>query len=97
MVKALDIKEDLKAFYQKVKGKSEEELSNLDEMEGFDYLYLFIEKLPNAEKEVMNFLSLFLEKPLKEIEDIPFAEMWKTISGLFADPNFKSFFQQAVK
>jgi hypothetical protein len=97
MIKALEIKEDLKAFYQKVQGKTKEELENLDSLEGFDYLYLFIEKLPNAEKEVMNFLSMFLEKPVNEIEEMALDEMWKVISDLFKDPLFKTFFQSAVK
>jgi hypothetical protein len=97
MVKALDIKDDLKSFYQKVQGKSKEELENLDNLESFDYLYLFIEKLPNAEKEVMNFLSIFLEKPIHDIEEMEITEMWKVISDLFKDESFKTFFQQAVK
>lgn len=97
MIKSLDIKDDLKAFYQKVQGKTEEELKNLDNLEGFDYLYVFIDKLPNAEKEVMSFLSVFLEKPVKEVEEMGIEEMFKTIMELFKDPLFKTFFQSAVK
>jgi hypothetical protein len=97
MVKALDIKDDLKVFYQKVQGKSKEELESLDNLEGFDYLYLFIDKLPNAEKEVFNFLSIFLDKPTKDIEEMEISEIWKVISDLFKDESFKTFFQQAVK
>lgn len=97
MVKTLDIKNELKEIYQKTKGKSQDELANLDKEEGFDYLFLFIEKLPNAEKETLHFLSVFLDKPIKEIEEIPITEMWNVISGVIQDPNFMVFFQQAAK
>jgi ribosome assembly protein YihI (activator of Der GTPase) len=97
MVKALDIKDELKAMYQKSKGKTEEELEKMDKDEGLDYLFMFIEKLPNGEKEVMSFLSVYLEKSIKEVEEIPLDEMVSIISGIFQDPKFKIFFQQAVK
>ena len=97
MVKALNIKGDLKSFYQKSKGKSAEELEELDGTESFDYLYVFIEKLPNAEKEVMNFLIVFLEKPQKDVDEMEIIEVYNVIKGVFQDPNFQTFFQAAVK
>jgi hypothetical protein len=97
MIKALDIKNELKEIYQKVKGKNNDELTNLDQEQGIDYLFLFIEKLPEAEKEVMSFLSLLLEKPIDEVQEIPFNEMASIIIDVFKDPNFKAFFQLAVK
>ena len=97
MVKALDIKEDLKSFYQKSQGKSKEELEELDGVESFDYLYVFIEKLPNAEKEVNNFLCVFLEKPQKDVDEMEIIEVYNVIKGVFQDPNFQTFFQAAVK
>lgn len=97
MVKALDIKEDLKNLYQKSRGKSEEELEELDNVESFDFLYIFVEKLPPAEKEVMNFLVLFLEKPQKEVDEMELLEVYNVIKGVFQDPNFQTFFQAAVK
>jgi len=96
-VKALDIKNELKEMYQKLQGKTEKELEELDGLEGFDYVYIFIEKLPNAEKEIMNFLSIFLEKEPKEVEEMPIDEMISIFKELFKDPNFKVFFQAAVK
>ena len=97
MVKALNIKGDLKSFYQKSKGKSAEELAELDGTESFDYLYVFIEKLPNAEKEVMNFLIVFLEKSQKDVDEMEIIEVYNVIKGVFQDPNFQTFFQAAVK
>lgn len=97
MVKALDIKNELKEFYQKAKGKSEEELEQMDELESFDYLYIFIEKLPIAEKEVMSFLSVFLEKKKEEIDEMEISEMVSVIKDIFKDPNFQTFFRAAVK
>ncbi|MGJ9383237.1 hypothetical protein [Salipaludibacillus sp. CF4.18] len=97
MVKALDIKNELKEFYQKTQGKSEKELEQLDDTESFDYLYIFIEKLPNAEKEVMSFLGIFLEKKQKEIDDMEILEMFNVLKDVIKDPSFKTFFQTAVK
>jgi hypothetical protein len=97
MIKALNIKEELKSIYQKTKGKTNDDLKKLDDDEGIDYLFLFIEKLPDAEKEVLGFLSIFLDKPIKDIEEMAIEEMWKIISELFEDPSFKTFFRQAVK
>ena len=97
MVKALDVKDLLKEFHQKSKGKTEEELDGLDELESFDYLYVFVEKLPNAEKEVNNFLCVFLEKPQKDVDEMEIAEVYNVIKGIFQDPNFQTFFQAAAK
>ncbi|MGJ9381533.1 hypothetical protein [Salipaludibacillus sp. CF4.18] len=97
MVKALDIKNELKEFYQKTQGKSEKELEQLDDTESFDYLYIFVEKLPNAEKEVMSFLGIFLDKKQKEIDDMELVEMFNVLQGIFKDSSFKAFFQAAVK
>ena len=97
MVKALDIKEDLKSFYQKSQGKSKEELEELDGAESFDYLYVIVDKLPNAEKEVMSFLVVFLEKPQKDVDEMEITEVVSVIKDVFKDPNFQTFFQSAVK
>lgn len=97
MVKALDIKDALKEMYQKVKGKSQEELAQMDETEGIDYLFLFVEKLPNAEKEFYEFLSVYLDKSIPELKDMDLLELIETIKDIFQDPNFKAFFQRAVK
>ena len=97
MVKALDIKDTLKEFYQKTKGSTQEELEQLDESESFDFIYIFVEKLPLAEKEVMSFLSVFLEKSQEDVNEMAITEIIDVIKGVFQDPNFKVFFQAAVK
>lgn len=96
-VKALDIKEELKEIFQKTRGKTEEELEQMDEVEQFDYLYIFIDKLPNAEKEIMSFLVVFLEKDKKEVEEMELTEMFNVFQDIFKDPNFQTFFRSAVK
>lgn len=97
MIKALNIKNELKEIYNKVRDKSVQELENLDKEAGIDFIFMFVEKLPDAEKEVMNFLCIYLDKTLDEVNQIPLDEMVKTIYEVFKDPNFQTFFRQAVK
>lgn len=96
MVKALDIKDELKEMYRLVK-ENPDNLEQLDEEKGIDFLFLLIEKLPNAEREVMNFLSVFLDMTVEEVQEMELDETVQTIYGVFTDPNFKVFFQRAVK
>lgn len=97
MVKALDIKDELKEIYNKTKGKKKEDLDQLDKEEGIDYLFLFIEKLPNAEKEVMDFLALYTGKSKGDLDELDIDDTWNILKDLFMDEKFKVFFQRAVK
>lgn len=97
MIKALDIKDELKEIYQKTRGKSQEELGHIDESEGIDYLYMFVEKLPNAEKEVMDFLAIFTGRTRDEIDELGIDETFEIISQIVTDESFQSFLSRAVK
>lgn len=96
MIKALDIKNEIKEIAQLMK-QYDNDTSKLDEEKGLDFFFLFIEKLPNAENEVMDFLAVFTEKKRKEIEDMPVEELWGILKEVVTDPNFRVFFQQALK
>jgi hypothetical protein len=97
MIKALDIKTELKAMYAKMKGKTKEEIDQMDDEEGIDYLFLFIEKLPNAEKEVMDFLMVYTGKDKKELDEQDLEVTYETIKGILMDEKFQVFFQRAMK
>lgn len=97
MIKALDIKNELKAMYGKIKGKTPEEISQLDKEEGIEYLFMFIEKLPGAEKEVMAFLQLYTNKSKDELEEQDLDVTFNMIKEILMDEKFQVFFQQAMK
>jgi acyl-CoA reductase-like NAD-dependent aldehyde dehydrogenase len=97
MIRALDIKTELKAMFAKAKGKTKEELEQLDEEEGIEYLFIFIDKLPNAEREVMDFLTLYTEKTRKELDEQDIEFTFETIKGIVMDEKFQAFFQLAMK
>lgn len=97
MVKALNIKDELKAMYRKTKGKTKKDLAQLDEEEGIDYLFLFVEKLPNAEAEVMDFLAVYTGKSTQEVAEMDIDETFEIIKEVVMDEKFQVFFQQAVK
>lgn len=97
MIKALGIKAELKSMYAKMREKTKEELDQLDEEEGIDYLFLFIEKLPNAEREVMDFLAVYTGKSKKELDDQDLEVTFETIKGILMNEKFQVFFQRAMK
>jgi hypothetical protein len=97
MVKALDIKGELKEMYRKTRGKTPEELAQLDETEGIDYLFLFVEKLPGAEREVMEFLVVYTGKTREELDNLDLDETYNIVKEVLTDERFQRFFQQAVK
>jgi hypothetical protein len=98
MIKALDLKDAFKEMYEKAKGKSEEELSKLDQSgEGIDYLFILIDKLPQAEKETYHFLQVYTDKTKEEIENMDLDEVIAILREVLEDEKFKVFFQQAMK
>lgn len=96
MIRALDIKDELKEIFRKTRGKSASELEQLDDEEGIDYVFLFVEKLPNAEKEVMEFLSVYTEKTREEVGDMELDEVFGVLKEVVTDEKFLGFFKQAV-
>ncbi len=97
LIKALDIKNEFKEMYSKAKGKTEEELEELDKTEGLDYMFMLIEKLPNAEKETFNFLSVYTGKSKEDIEEMEIDEIAEVIKTVLMDEKLQVFFQQAMK
>lgn len=100
MLTKLNLKHELKEFALKkidVTGKSDEEKEQIQKERGFDLVILIIEKLPNAEKEVFDFLSLYSGRTVDELKEAEISETVGLIRALLQEPAFSSFFQQAVK
>ena len=98
MIKALDLRDAFREMYDKAKGKTEEELGKLDENgEGLNYLFIFIDRLPNAEKEVYKFLEVYTGKAKDEIDELDLTEITEILKEVLMDEQFKVFFQQAMR
>lgn len=100
MINQLDIKSEIKNILVNridLSGKTEEEKQELMHEKGIDITFLILEKLPNAEKEVFEFLALYSGKTVEDIKEMELAETMNLILGLFKDQAFTSFFRQATK
>lgn len=100
LMKALSIKEDFKKIYKNkaaVDGLSETEMNSLIEERGIDIIFTLLEKMPDAEKEIKQFLCVYADKTMEEMQELPIDEFIGLIKQFLAEPQFKSFFTQAVK
>jgi hypothetical protein len=100
MIKKLNIKDDFKRMTNQkadVTGLSEEEKLAVMQDKGVDLFFLLIEKSPDAEKEIFEFLSVYVEKSVDEIEEQDIMETKSQIEQLFKERLFTDFFQRATK
>jgi hypothetical protein len=100
MINKLNIKEDLKEFYLNkidVSGKTDKEIARIEDERGMDFVFLILEKLPQAENEVYDFLALYSGKTVEELQEAELEETISLLTTLFQDKLFTAFFQQAVK
>jgi hypothetical protein len=101
LMKALDIKNELKLIVRKNKEDlgelTEEEREALTQEKGIDLVFALLEKMPNAEKEIKSFLALYTDRTVEDIEALPVEEFIALIKQFFKEPVLKSFLQQAAK
>lgn len=100
MINKLDIKHEIKEFFTNkldVTGKSEEEKKQLIDARGLEFVFILLEKMPNAEKEVFELLALYSGKSVEEIKSAELPDTIALIKNLFQDEAFSAFFQQATK
>jgi hypothetical protein len=96
MVRALKLKEEAKGFMELLKTENKS-LQDLDDEKGMDFFFIFIDKMADAEDEVLHFVSLFVDKSRTEVDEMELMEVWEILKQLFKDPNLKVFFTQALK
>lgn len=100
LMKALQIREDFKAMVKNkinIEDMTDEDRETLLQERGIDLVFTFMEKMPNAEREIKSFLALYDEKSLEEIEALSIDEFIELIKKFLKEPQLKSFFKQAVK
>lgn len=93
MVKALGGK-TLLADIMRLRGKATE---GQTEEAGMELVGILVDRLPEAENEVMEFLALFTETPREQLEEKPIEELIQTIKELVVDARFLDFFKSAAK
>ena len=64
---------------------------------GMELMGILVDRLPDAENEVMDFLSLFTGMPREELEEQPIEELFETLKTLVMDSKFFDFFKSAAK
>ena len=100
LMKALNIREDFKDIVKNkinIEDMTDEDRETLLQERGIDLVFTFMEKMPNAEREIKSFLALYDEKSLEEIEALSIDEFIELIKKFLKEPQLKSFFKQAVK
>jgi hypothetical protein len=100
LMKALNIREDFKQVFKNrvdVSEMTDDDKNQLLQERGLDMVLMLMEKMPTAEKEIKSFLALYSDKSLDDIENMPVEDFIDLIKQFFAEPQFKSFFTQAVK
>jgi uncharacterized OsmC-like protein len=97
MINKLQIKEELKELYVDVTGKSEDEKNAIVKEKGLDFTFIILSKIELAEREVKEFMSAYMEKPIDEVLEMDMFEIAETLKGLFLDSRFQTFFQQTMK
>ena len=100
LVNKLNIKNELKEFYFKrpdVTGMSDEDKKRLADERKIDFVFMFLEKAENVEKEFLSFLAIYSEKSVEEINKLEITETFAIVKDIVSDKNFEVFFQQAVK
>lgn len=100
LMKALNIREEFKKIYRnkaQMEGMTEQEMNVQIEERGIDLIFMLIEKMPDAEREIKQFLSIYADKTLEEVDSLPVDEFIALIKQFLQEPQFKSFFTQAVK
>jgi hypothetical protein len=100
LMKALNIKEELKSLMKnKIDVTDLEDAAQSEALQerGIELVFMLMEKMPSAEREIKSFLALYSDKSLEEIEELPVEEFIDLIKQFFAETQFKSFFKQAAK
>lgn len=100
LMKALNVKEEIKNIIKNkvdVTGLSDEQKDEIMQDKGIEMMFGLMEKMPDAEREIKQFLTIYADKSLEEIEALSVEEFITLVKQLFAEPSFKSFFTQAAK
>lgn len=91
MIKAMQLKESLKDLVKLFKSSK-----TVTEEQGIALIWeLFVEGLPNAEKETFEFLAVYSGKSREEIEQLPIEDLLEIIKQLVKEPQLKSFLSRA--
>ena len=78
------------------KAKIGEEGEELQAKVGGQIALLFVKKIYKAEKQVISFIAGITEDDIETVKKYGIKKIMEFFTGLFNDPEFKSFFKSAV-
>ena len=96
IVKKMDVKEDVKSLAVDVTGKSDEEKLKINQDLQVDLLFLFMERLGNAEQDIYSFLADLCFVTENEIKDMDLDEFIGLVKELFAQESLGQLFTMAL-
>src|SRR5690606_5673050 len=94
LIRALNIREDLRKLFTDATGKSEEEQEQLARQRGFEAIYLLLERLPDAEQEAKEFIGAITGKTPAEVDDMPIDEMINAVRSVRTPEVMRLFFKR---
>lgn len=92
LVNKIDLKNELKNLVIDVTDKSKEEKENIMKEKGMDLIFVLVNKLVEAENETWNFMTLYLEKSVEDVQEMDMFEIAQELMDLFKDERLKSLF-----
>lgn len=102
IIAQMDVKNQLQDVFVKVDatGKTDEEIElakeEANEKIGINLILLLVENYHKAEKDVHKLLASLNDATVKEIEELPLAEMIGMLKDLRKDDSFTAFFDLAT-
>ena len=78
-----------------IKGKDAESVGLLTVV--FDIAGIIIDNIPNAEKDIQDFLSSLTDMDVADIQKMPFADYGELIIAVITKDDFKDFFKHVMK
>ncbi|MCF0185051.1 MAG: hypothetical protein HUJ98_01005 [Bacteroidaceae bacterium] len=63
----------------------------------FDIAGIIIDNIPNAEKDIQDFLSSLTDMDVADIQKMPFADYGELIIAVITKDDFKDFFKHVMK
>lgn len=97
IIKKMNIKAEVRALFKDITGLPEEEKVKAKDQLKIDAVFLFVEHIGDAEKEIYKLLADMSGKPVKEIGDQKLIETIEMIKTIFEDEEIEDFLETALK
>lgn len=97
ILKKMNIKDEIKSLVKDVTGLNDEEKKKAEQALQIELVWLFVENIGNAEKEIYKFLADLTGMKTEEIKHLEPNKFMALIEELFQQDSLGSFFSMALK